>query len=207
MPRPSSPRGRPPGLTGSALLAEARAVFLQLGYAATTMDQVAARARISKNSLYREHPSKAALYAAVVSDWAASGRDAMRPALDRLAAAGDLERGLVELGDTLLRGVLSPPVLAMRRLVIDEARTQPEVARAYLRDSWERNISLLAETLDGLGRRGGLVIDDPRAAAEELTWLLVGPPLNSALLGGSAEPAADASARAAALFLARYGVR
>lgn len=202
---PTSARGRPPGLTGSALLAEARAVFLERGYSAATMDEVAARARISKSSLYREHPSKSALYRAVVSDWAASGRGAMRPALDRLAQAPDVEHGLVELGETLLRAILSPDVVAMRRLVINEAKTQPEVAAIYFEESWQRNVSDLADTFDHLRRAGALKADAPRAAAEEFTWLVVGAPLNAALLGVEAEPAADASARAVALFLARYG--
>lgn len=205
MSAPTPTRGRPPGLTGPALLAEARAVFLERGYAATTMSEVAARARISKSSLYRDHPSKSALYRAVVSDWAAAGRDAMRPALDRLAQSHDLEQGLTEMGDAILRGVLSPPVVAMRRLVINEATEQPEVAATYLEESWQRNISALAETFDGLRRAGALTVDDPSAAAEEFTWLLVGAPLNAALLGVDATPAPDASARAAALFLARYG--
>lgn len=100
------------------------------------------------SSLYREHPSKTALYRAVVTGWAAAGRDAMRPALDRLSRTHDVERDLVELGDTLLRGVLSPDVVAMRRLVINEARAQPEVAQTYLQESWQRNISALASTFD-----------------------------------------------------------
>ncbi|MGX5696344.1 TetR/AcrR family transcriptional regulator [Agromyces soli] len=205
MPDPTPVRGRPPGLTGSALLAVARATFLQHGYAATTMSEVAARARVSKSSLYREHPSKSALYAAVVSDWAASGRDAMRPALDRLMQSPDLEAGLVELGDAILRGVLAPPVVAMRRLVINEATSQPAVAATYLEESWQRNIAALAECFEAMRLAGRLNADDPGAAAEEFTWLLVGAPLNAALLGVDVRPAADASSRAVALFLARYG--
>lgn len=205
MPDPTPVRGRPPGLTGSALLAVARATFLQHGYAATTMSEVAARARISKSSLYREHPSKSALYGAVVSDWAASGRDAMRPALDRFMQSSDLDAGLMELGDAILRGVLSPPVVAMRRLVINEATAQPAVAATYLEESWQRNIAALAECFEALRRAGRLSTDDPTAAAEEFTWLLVGASLNAALLGVDVEPPADASSRAVALFLARYG--
>ena len=101
-------RGRPAGLTEGDLLAVARALFLECGYAATTMDEIAARARISKASLYREHPSKAALFSAVVSDWAAAGRDAMRPALAQLVASTDLSADLVDLARTIRAGVLSP---------------------------------------------------------------------------------------------------
>lgn len=196
--------GRPPGQTGAALLATARAVFLENGYSATTMDQVASRARISKSSLYREHPSKSALFAAVVSDWAESGRDAMRPALDRLAEDPDLERGLATLAETLLRGVLSPEVVEMRRLVINEAKTQPDVAALYLRESWQRNIDALASTLDTLRSTRNLRIDDARLAAEEFTWLLVGAPLNESLLGVAPPTEANRSGHAIAAFLARY---
>jgi TetR/AcrR family transcriptional regulator, mexJK operon transcriptional repressor len=200
-------RGRPPGSTGPKLLAEARAVFLDRGYAATTMDDVAARARISKSSLYREHPSKSALYAAVVSDWAASGRDAMRPSLERLEQDPDVERGLTELAEVLLGAILSPPVVEMRRLVINEAKTQPQVAATYLQESWNRNIAGLADTFDRLRERGRLNVEDTRAAAEDFTWLLVGGPLNAALLGVEPHPEADRPAQVVALFLARYGIR
>ena len=202
----SSPaRGRPPGLTGPALLAEARAVFLEHGYTSTTMDDVAARARISKSSLYREHRSKSELYAAVVSDWAALGRDAMRPALDRLAAEPDVEHGLQQLADVMMRAMLSPAVVEMRRLVINEAKSQPHVAATYLAESWDSNIAGLAGTLEDLHRRGCLSIDDARAAAEDFTWLLVGGPLNSALLGVQPDTDANRASRSVALFLARYG--
>jgi TetR/AcrR family transcriptional regulator, mexJK operon transcriptional repressor len=207
MSTPAPSRGRPPGRTGRELLAEARAVFLDRGYAATTMDDVAARARISKSSLYREHPSKSALYAAVVSDWAASGRDAMRPSLERLEQHRDVERGLTEFAEILLGAILSPAVVEMRRLVINEAKSQPQVAATYLQESWNRNVAGLAETFDRLRERGSLDVEDTGAAAEEFTWLLVGGPLNSALLG--VEPRVDAGrpARAVDFFLARYGIR
>lgn len=198
-------RGRPPGLAGPALLAEARAVFLERGYTATTMDEIATRARISKSSLYREHPSKSELFAAVVADWAASGSDATRPMLERLAAAAEPRDGLVELGHGMLRGMLSPPVVEMRRLVITEANVQPEVAAAYRRDSWERNISALAATFEELGHAGALEFDDARAAAAEFTWLVAGAPLNAALLGERFEGLDAHVTSAVTTFLARYG--
>ena len=79
------------------------------------MAEVAARARISKASLYREHPSKDALYAAVVSGWAAAGRDAMRPALEILVEGTNINADLTAFAHTLCSAVLSPEVLGMRR--------------------------------------------------------------------------------------------
>lgn len=195
-------RGRPAGSTGEELLAIAREVFLERGYAGTSMDEVAKRARISKASLYREHASKSALYAAVVRQWAAAGRDAMRPALERLQGSADLRDGLIELAGTMRAGILSEPVLAMRRLVTAEAATSPEVAATYLAESWERNIGDLAEALRAISEAGGLRVEDPAAAAEQFTWLVVGAPLNARLLGGGSD--ATPVARAVDLFLAGY---
>lgn len=197
--------GRPAGSTGDDLLAVARDVFLAHGYAGASMEAVARRARISKASLYKEHPSKSALYAAVVRQWAIAGRDGMRPALERLRATDDLRRGLVELAETMRTGILSEPVLAMRRLVTAEAVAQPEVARMYLEESWNTNIRNLADTLQAMSTEHDLRIDDADAAAAEFTWLVIGAPLNARLLADTVEtPPVD---RAVDLFLARYRER
>ncbi|GAB3861761.1 TetR/AcrR family transcriptional regulator [Nocardioides maradonensis] len=201
------PRGRPAGSTGSDLLAVAREVFLERGYAGATMDEIAARARISKASLYREHPSKQRLFAAVVDDWASAGRDAMRPFLDRLADGTDTRAGLVELAEAMRAGILSAPVLRMRRLVTSEAERFPEVAGRYLEASWERNVQALAGVLAGLDAQGRLRVADTRVAAEQLSWLVIGAPLNRLLLtGGEAHGEVGGPVTAAVdLFLAGYG--
>ncbi|WP_447948749.1 TetR/AcrR family transcriptional regulator [Microbacterium maritypicum] len=194
--------GRPAGRTGEALLDTARDVFLEFGYAGASMDEVAKRARISKASLYREHASKSALYAAVVRHWALAGRDAMRPALEAVRAHPDLRAGLVALGETMRAGMLSAPVVAMRRLVIAEAAAHPEVARDYLAQSWDANIRNLAEAMIDLSDAHGLTVDDADALASEFTWLVVGAPLNAGLLG--VETGEPPVARAVDLFLAGY---
>jgi TetR/AcrR family transcriptional regulator, mexJK operon transcriptional repressor len=203
-------RGRPSGSQGAELLAEARAVFLEHGFARTTMDAVAAQARISKTSLYQAHPSKDALFAAVVRDWAARGRDAMRPHLDRFLATDDVRTGLLTLARVVQFGVLSPDVLRMRRLVASEAARFPDVAAGYLSDSWDRNIANLGAALAELARRGRIRCDEPGVAAHQFTWLVVAEPLNDRTLRGddTTPPAGhlESIARAAVeTFLARYG--
>lgn len=63
-------RGRPKAAADSHLrqliAEEAGALFLQKGYGATTTEEIAARCKISKQTLYRLFPGKAALFAAVV---------------------------------------------------------------------------------------------------------------------------------------------
>ncbi|MEV6769607.1 TetR/AcrR family transcriptional regulator [Nocardia sp. NPDC051030] len=199
-------RGRPPGCSGSDLLAVARNVFLEHGYAGTSMDEVAARARISKASLYREHPSKDALFAAVVRDWTAAGRDAMRPHLQRLVDGTDVRGDLTVLAEVMRAGILSKDVLGMRRLITSESTRFPDVAAEYLEQSWHRNIAGLGEALTALQAQGRLDAPDPMLAADQFTWLVIGSPLNRMLLTTTDDPAIQDSPVAAAvdLFLAGY---
>lgn len=169
------------------------------------MDEIAARARISKASLYREHPSKVALFFAVVRDWAAAGRDAMRPSLTRLIDGNDVGADLFALACTLRAGVLSPEVLGMRRLVTSEAAKHPEIAATYLAESWERNIDALADALSTLDRQGRLSIRDARLAADQFTWLVIGAPLNAQVFTGTEPSPSDAAVSSAVdLFLSGY---
>lgn len=166
------------------MLAVAREVFLEFGFGGTTIQEVATRAEISKSSLYREHPSKDELFCAVVIDWAAQGRNAMRPYLDRLLAAHDLSRAFVELATTLQRAVLDPDVTRMRRLVTAESDRFPDMAVTYLADSWTSNINALAETISDLAARRNLNVTDPWVAAHQFTWTAIGAPLNAQTIGG-----------------------
>ncbi len=205
-------RGRPGGSTGSDLLAIAREVFLAQGYAGATMDVVAARARISKQTLYRQYASKDDLFAAVVRDWVDRGHDAMRPHTRALLEAEDVPEGLLRLARVLQAGVLSPPVLQMRTLVAAEAERFPEVAADYVARSWDRNQLLLAEALAELAARDRLDVDEADVAAEQFTWLVLAAPLNRLTLQAGTQPPAgqdlDAIAtEAVTTFLSRFGPR
>jgi TetR/AcrR family transcriptional repressor of mexJK operon len=172
------------------------------------MAEVAAQAQISKASLYREHPSKDALYAAVVSGWAAAGRDAMRPALDKLIEGTDIGADLTAFARTLRSAVLSPEVLSMQRLVSSETVSNPTVAALYFTESWQRNIADLADAFRNLDDNQRLSIADPATAADQFTWLIVGAPLNQMLLtNGAQTPATGSIPAAIELFLAKYNPR
>lgn len=207
-PTPARP-GRPRGADGADLLDVAREAFLRHGFSGATMADVAARARVSKSSLYRDYPSKESLFAAVVADWVERGRDAMRPHVSALLDADDLKPALLHFADVLQGGILSDPVLGMRRIVTAESGRFPEVARAYVTDSWDRNIGMLAEAFAELMRRGTLRTADPVVAARLLTWMVIGEPLNAHTLGVDPRQTSAASLRALAAdavetFAARY---
>ncbi|MEP7023672.1 MAG: TetR/AcrR family transcriptional regulator [Actinomycetota bacterium] len=208
---PESPRrrGRPPGTGGAGLLAIAREQFVSHGFRGATMDAIAARAKISKQTLYGSYPSKDELYSAVVRDWVDQGYDAMRPHTLALLDAARIRDGLHRLATVLQAAVLSPPVLQMRTLVAAEADAFPDVAADYVTRSWDRNLGMLAETLSTLASRRQLAISDPEAAAEQFVWLVLGAPLNRLSLQGTAHGYSAARLQAIAdeavvTFMSRY---
>lgn len=210
VPTPSRGRGRPAGTAGSELLAFAREQLLAHGFRGTTMDAIASRAGISKQTLYNAYPSKDDLYVAVVRDWVDQGYDAMRPHTLALQDAVEMRDGLRRLASVLQAGILSAPVLRMRALVAAEADSFPDIAADYVLRSWDRNLRLLAQALRVLSSRGRLAVNDPAIAAEQFVWLVIGGPLNNLSLGGtvthySRSRLAKVADEAVATFLSRYG--
>lgn len=190
-------------------MAIAREQFLSHGFRRTTMDAVAASAKISKQTLYAQYPSKGSLYTAVVRDWVGQGRDAMAPHVRALLDADDLKAALLRLAGALQTGILSEPVLKMRAMVAAEAGTHPETATDYMHRSWDSNINLLAGALAELSRSGALDIDDPAMAAEQFVWLAVGAPLNRLELtaakdGYGPERLTQVAGQGVQTFLSRY---
>lgn len=174
------------------------------------MDAVARRAHVSKQSLYRDYPSKDALFSAVVHDWVDRGYDAMRPHVAALAETQEIHVGLIEFARVLQAGLLSAPVLQIRNLIAAEAHRFPEVAEDYITRSWTRSMQLLAQCLAALTTRGLLCIDDAEIAAEQLTWLVIAAPLNRLTLQAGAhtysdDELTDVATQGIATFLSRYG--
>ena len=113
----------------SELTAAALDLFVERGYAATRLDDVAARAGVSKGTVYLYFDNKAELFKAVV-------REGIVPLIADAEAAlshyqgpsGDLLRGLI-LG--WWQSVGQSKLLGIPKLVISEAGNFPEIAKFY----------------------------------------------------------------------------
>ena len=105
-----------------AILEAATTAFLATGYVGTSMDQVAALAAVSKQTVYKHFADKERLFSELV---VATVRDASDPVaaevLD-LPDSGDLAADLRDLARRQLAAVMRPRVLQLRRLVIDSAQ-------------------------------------------------------------------------------------
>jgi TetR/AcrR family transcriptional repressor of mexJK operon len=104
--------------------------FLGHGYKGTSINAMARDAGISKESIYRYFSSKKKLFEAVIlkelSDY--------RKRFDFLHVGYEtmpLEAGLRQAGVSMLRAVSNDRVLALRRLVFQEAARSPDVGETY----------------------------------------------------------------------------
>lgn len=193
----------------AAILAAAEDVFLRDGYVGASMDEVARLAGASKQTVYRHFGSKERLFVELVSSMTDAAGDAAGHEAD---ASGEVEAVLVDLASAMLDGVLTPRILRLRRLVIGEANRFPELGRALHAHGPARAIAGVERRLRAWVDAGLLPEHDTAAAARHWNWLVMGGPLNDAMLlgddaiPGAAERRAHAEAAVAA-FLRSLGAR
>jgi TetR/AcrR family transcriptional regulator, mexJK operon transcriptional repressor len=195
-----------------AILDAATEVFLQKGYLATNMDEIAALAAVSKQTVYKNFPGKETLFVEIVSSVTDRASDRVHSEMPDLAEGEDVAEYLRRYAYRQLAVVLTPRVMQLRRLVIGEVGRFPELARALFDGGPRRAMAAMAVLFERLADRGLLAIDDPAVAASQFNWLIMGEPLNRAmLLGDDAIPKpAELRRHAAAgvrVFLAAYGKR
>ena len=115
---------RPAELTAAAL-----ELFVEKGFAATRLDDVAARAGVSKGTLYLYFDSKEALFKAVILEGVVPVLDAADSVLQNFeGTSAELMQQLMELWWRLIG---STPLGGLPKLMISEARNFPEVAAYY----------------------------------------------------------------------------
>jgi TetR/AcrR family transcriptional regulator, mexJK operon transcriptional repressor len=192
-----------------AILEAGTALFLAHGYSGTSMDEIAAVAEVSKQTVYKHFADKKSLFSEIVTGTVEEVARPVHEEVLELQESGDLEADLRRLARRLLRGVMQPRILQLRRLVIGEAGRFPELGRTFHEQGPGRTIAALATVFERLADRGVLQLDDPPLAAAHFNWLVISIPLNRAMLLGEDEPPAaaeldgyaDAGVRA---FLAAY---
>jgi TetR/AcrR family transcriptional repressor of mexJK operon len=195
-----------------AIIEAATNVFLSNGYLGTTMDEIAALARVSKQTVYKHFADKERLFSEIVTAKVDEIADPNTDEVLNLGDTGDLERDLRRFARRQLRAVMDPGLLQLRRLVIGESGRFPQLGRLFYERGPGRTIDALATTFERLASRGVLELHDPRLAAAHFNWLVMSIPLNQAMLLGEDEPAtptelnryADAGVRA---FLAAHRTR
>jgi len=157
--------------------------FLAKGYAGTSMDDVAAAARVSKQTVYKLFGSKEELFVAIIE--AAVG-EVMNEVFERVGASpdhhGELAQELLTMGRRLIVLIMQPELLALRRLVTGEASRFPQLGEVWWRGGPARLMAELTALLRRADKDGELAVADPQLAAQQLQWLILSIPLNRAML-------------------------
>ncbi len=150
-----------------AILRGAVQVFLQSGYAGTSMDRVAAEAGVSKQTIYSHFQDKEGLFTALME----------RMTIRRFQAilGADVLQGeppvlLRQFAETFLNQIADAEYVALLRLIIAESVRFPELAKLYGRTVIQRGRQLMGEYFQ---QHPELGFADPEAVAHIFVGSLV----------------------------------
>lgn len=172
------------------ILSAVLGVFLRSGYGASTLDELAAAAQVTKRTLYTYYGDKAGLFAAMVKHLAGAVS---------LDAASDRDT-LETLATRIVSRVYSDELVSLHRLVIGESSRFPELALILHRSGDARHIARLAGHIRA--ERGPA--SEP--LAEPLFSLLLGEKHRRRLLGIDPAPTPAQAAAHAGTALAMLGL-
>jgi TetR/AcrR family transcriptional repressor of mexJK operon len=153
--------------TRTRLVQAARDAFVKEGYRAS-VDGIAARAGVAKQTLYNHFPSKDELFSEAASLVSAS------IAVTLEGETGDLRASLVRFAATFGERVMGEEGLAMFRALMAETTRFPALAQAFFAKGADQTATRLAEFLGRAMADGRLRQDNPRFAAEMLMGMLGG---------------------------------
>lgn len=184
LPRPATRSER----KRQAISGAATEVFLEQGYARASMDEIARRSGVSKQTVYQHFTSKEALLVHVVTSIIAEAGERADAPIPGLAETDDIDAALRVYAREQLSAVIQPRPMQLRRLVIAEAHTFPAIGTLFYELGPRSAVDQLAPVLARLHERGILTIADPRLAATDLNWLIMSEALNRAMLLGADKP-------------------
>ena len=186
------------------ILDGARKVFMDLGFDAASMNEIARSAGVSKGTLYVYFADKIRLFEAILENEA---REQGKVAFN-LDPARDVETTLREFGQAYMALLCRPGGGSWIRTVMAIAERMPEVGRRYYANVLEKLVNHLADYLKARVAVGDLAIDDCGLAASQFMEVckasLFLPFVFQAAPAPSAERIDEVVDSATRMFLANY---
>jgi AcrR family transcriptional regulator len=175
------PQVRPDDESRQIIYEAARHEFAGSGYAGTSMEKVARRAGVSTKTLYRLVPNKAALFEGMVSDRLDRFLSKVNP---RAGEHTDVEAALCAALRACTDLVLDEEVIALQRMVLQEAGKSSDIAGTFYRNGIQRTVAALADSLRVLQKRGLIKLGSVDEAAGMLLGMVASAPQRAAIYGG-----------------------
>lgn len=152
----------------TAMLDAAQALFLTEGYERTSVDAIAARAEVSKRTVYDHFGDKQRVYFAVVDRVAAALMTSLRAAVaEELPDGCDLAPSLLAFVRRVATKTFPSSEYALFRRLVSATGGPPRLPEAMR----SRPEDLLVERMDTFAQAGEITAPDPRRAAEHLIAL------------------------------------
>jgi len=183
------------------VLRAATASFLLAGCRAS-IDRIAQRAGVARQTVYAHFPSKDELFKEVVRGLASG-------VLVELEGGADLRAGLLQFALAYRNRVLRPEGISLYRALVAEIPRFPALARTVYDGGAGETARGLARYLEKAMAAGRLRRDEPAFAAEALLGMLVGQERVKRLFGVARYAAAGEPRRAARIvdnFLRMYAM-
>lgn len=157
-----------------AILAAARDLFLDAGYDGVNLDQVAARAGVSRQTVYNRFGGKEAVFKAMLRrhwggmlGWADSVRDGLAG-----MTFDDPAAKLAGIADAVWRFAETGNQIAFTRLVVAESRARPWIGEEFYRFGKEPSLQALTGILGAMHEQGVLDCPRPDIAARQFLGLV-----------------------------------
>ncbi|MDB5982696.1 MAG: srpR [Pseudomonas sp.] len=183
---PASGPGRPKDLAKrQAILEAAKNLFLQKGYAATSMDAVAAEAGVSKLTVYNHFTDKETLFSAAV---VARCEEQLPELFFEIPQAASVETLLTNIGRGFFALINSPDSLELHRLMVAQGTQDPKLSQIFFEAGPQRILNEMERFLTQIDQAGSLSIDNPRVATEHFLSLLKGTCNFRLLIGCGEQP-------------------
>lgn len=171
-----------------AIVSAAADAFAENGYEATSMDDIASRANVSKRTVYNHFENKGALFGAIITMQCGASLQKVKARISENASIRDT---LIEFGVTFLSMIYEERSVKFFRSVVAEACRFPELGEVFFQTGVCPAENPLQDAIRTAVARGEIDTDDPEFAATMLFAMLKGNTHFSLLLGVRSEVPQD----------------
>jgi len=162
-------RGRPRSTKKrDQIMASAVELFTRDGYEGTSVEDIAARAGVSKQTVYSHFGNKETLFGlAVSSRCKQSGIDP-----DSIDPKMPPEQMLPEMARRFVQLINSEEAVRVQAVCISSAESHPELGRIFFERGPLQTVHVVAEYLESQHARGNLQVENPLMAAWQFLCML-----------------------------------
>ena len=155
-------------------------LFIDQGYAATSIEQIAAAAGSGKQTIYRRFVSKEALFIEVINRRGQRLTEMAKAAHATGANPLDSLRGIARM---MLDFILDPQMIGLHRVLIAEVPRFPEIVGTVMENCSKPFQDLLIAALRDVKDAGQIHFDDVEQTQMQMIGLVAGGPLQKTLIG------------------------